>query len=155
MKLVWLLFSVFLVQEQVPFKPKDQFEIDLDFKFRQRPPRESNVVLLDEASADLGRNGASLLPYLYLNVKVLKLQEEEIKLRVENGKGENLWNRKAEIGVSARLDLGFTDDIKDRVSSHEYVLYFLTKDKKRISRIVIFFDKDGTYFVNDERRGKL
>jgi hypothetical protein len=155
MKLVWLLFSVCLVQEQVPFKPKEQFEIDLDFKFKQRPPRESNVVLLDEASADLGRNGASLLPYLYLNVKVLKLQGEEIRLRVENGKGENLWNRKTEEGMIARLDLGFTDDIKDRVSSHEYVLYFLNKEKKRISRIVIFFEKDGTYRVNDERRGKL
>jgi len=155
MKLAWLLFSLILVQEQVPFKPKEQFEIDLDFKFKQRPPRDSNIVRLNETNADYEKNSASLLPYLYLNVKVLKLHEEEVKLRVENSKGENLWSRKAEVGMSAKLDLGFTDDIKDRVASHEYIVYFMTKEKKRLSRIVIFFDKDGTYLVNEERRGKL
>jgi hypothetical protein len=155
MKLVWLLFSLFLIQEQVPFKPKDQFEIGLDFKFKQRPPHDSNIVRLSETAADREKNSTSLLPYIYLNVKVLKLREEEVRLRVENNKGENLWSRKAEEGMSTKLDLGFTDDIKDRVASHEYIVYFLTKEKKRLSRIVIFFDKDGTYLVNEERRGKL
>lgn len=155
MKLAWLLLSFLLVQEPVPFKPKDHFEIALDFKFRQRPSRDGNLVKLSETVADLEKNNSSLLPYLYINVKVLKLHEEEVKVRVENNKGENLLTRKAEEGMSAKLDLGFTDDIKDRVSSHEYIVYFLTKEKKRLSRIVISFDEDGTYKVNEERRGRL
>ncbi len=57
--------------------------------------------------------------------------------------------------MKVKLDLGYTDDIKDRVSAYEYVAYFLSDDKKPLSRVVLFFDKDGTYYVNGEKRGRL
>ncbi|HYG17975.1 MAG TPA: hypothetical protein VD816_03565 [Ohtaekwangia sp.] len=151
MKLIWLVFSLFLFQEKVPYKPNDQFRIDLDFTFKKRPPMVSSTVDFE----NVRKYDGSPLPYLYLNVEVLKLADEEVKIRVENSKGENIMARKIEVGAKAQLDLGFTDDIKDRVSSHEYVVYFTSKDRNPVSRIVIFFDQDGTYLVNEEKRGRL
>ena len=150
MKLLLLFLSVFLFQDQIPFKPNSQFEINLDFKFKPRPYVEKTV----EFEAHRTSSSAPL-PYLYLNIKVLKLDVEELRWRIENNKGTSLYSKKAEEGMVARLDLGFTDDIKDRVSSHEYIVYFVGKDKKLMSRILIHFDEDGTYHVNQERRGKL
>ena len=54
-----------------------------------------------------------------------------------------------------KLDLGFTDDIKDRVGAYEYTVFFLNEDKDQVSKIVIYFEKDGTYLVNGETRGKI
>jgi hypothetical protein len=149
MKLLLLFLSVFLLQDQVPFKPNNQFEINLDFKFKQRPYTTQTPGFESHTTS------STPLPYLYLNVKVLKLEAEELRLRIENNKGSSLYSKKAEEGMVAKLDLGFTDDIKDRVNSHEYIVYFLSKERKAMSRIVIHFDEDGTYHVNKELRGKL
>jgi len=51
--------------------------------------------------------------------------------------------------------MGYTDDIKGRVTEHEYTVYFLSKDKKPVSRIVIYFQEDGTFLVNGEKRGRV
>lgn len=155
MKLAWLFLSLFFIQDQVPFKPKEQFEINLDFKFKPRPGNQmSSTVITMEKRADQNTSGL-MLPYLYLNVKVLKLDELEQRVRIEDNHGATLMAKKAEAGMEAKLDLGFTDDIKDRVSSHEFIVSFLSKDRQHLSRIVIFFDEDGTYIVNGEKRGKL
>jgi hypothetical protein len=53
------------------------------------------------------------------------------------------------------LDIGYTDDVKDRLVASQYTITFLGEEKNQISRIVIFIDKDGTFFVNDEIRGKF
>jgi hypothetical protein len=156
MKFAWLIFSLLCLQDQVPFKPKDQFEINLDFKFKPRPNNALSSTVIDLEKPDTRGNSSNLmLPYLYLNVKVLKLDEFEQRVRVETNRGTTVLARKAEPGMEAKLDLGFTDDIKDRVSSHEYIVSFLSKDRRHLSRIVIFFDEDGTYLVNGEKRGKL
>lgn len=154
MKFAWLIIGLLFAQDQVPFKAKDHFEISLDFKFKPRPPAAGNstVVQTDKRFASTSH---LVLPYLYLKVKVLKLETQEHRVRIENNHGVTLLSKKAEAGMETTLDMGFTDDIKDRVSSHEYVVSFLTKDRQRLSRIVITFDEDGTYIVNGEKRGKL
>jgi hypothetical protein len=149
MKAALFLLCLLSLQQEIPFKPKDQFEISLDFKFKTRYVNPS--VYEYETST----NSSALLPYLYLNVNVLKLGEGEIRVRIENNRGDLVFNKKAEAGMIANLDLGYTDDIKDRVSAHQYEVNFISKDKKRLSRIVIAFEKDGTYLVNGEKRGKL
>ena len=90
-----------------------------------------------------------------LNVKVLKPAPEEVRIRVvENGTRIAL-NKKFDMNTVLILDIGYTDDIKDRVKAYEYTVYYLTADKKPVSKVVIYFDEDGTYFVNNEKRGKI
>jgi hypothetical protein len=72
----------------------------------------------------------------------------------ENG-GKNVFNKKFDPSTIIKLELGFTDDIKDRVGAYEYTVVFLDEDKDPVSRIVIYFEKDGTYLVNGQNRGKI
>ena len=135
--------------EDIPFKSKDEFEVNLDFQFRTRV-KESSEVYTSTAS-----NTSGPLPYLTLSMKVLKLAPGETKIRIINSKGQVLYTRKAAEGTVVNLDMGYTDDIKGRISEHEYTLVFISPDKKPLSRIVIHFQEDGSYFINEEKRGKV
>jgi hypothetical protein len=53
------------------------------------------------------------------------------------------------------LDMGFTDDMIDRVHAHEYTLTFIDANKLPVNRIVINVAEDGSFFVNGEKRGKF
>jgi hypothetical protein len=145
--ILWLVLSSFA--EDIPFKSKDEFEVNLDFKFRTRV-KETSEVYTSTAS-----NTSGPLPYLTISMKVLKLAPGETKIRIINSKGQLLYTRKAAGGTVVNLDMGYTDDIKGRVTEHEYTLVFISQDKKPLSRIVIHFQEDGSYFINDEKRGKV
>ncbi|RAV97953.1 hypothetical protein [Pseudochryseolinea flava] len=152
MKIAILLISVFCFQQSAPFKPNDQFAINLDFQFKTRYVNSSVV----EVGGNEPRSTTGgVLPYLILNVNVLKLEAGEIRVRVEDSRGQVVFSRKAENGMIAKLDLGFTDDIKDGVSSRQYEVNFVSKEKTTLSRILIAFEADGTYLVNGEKRGKI
>ena len=154
--LVWL-FCIFFVQEDVPYKPKEEFEVQLNFEFKQRVMGDVSKVDFSETRREYERRtNTGPLPYLRVNLNVLKRGEGESRLRiVKNTEPNGGNNRKLEDGMRVKLDLGYTDDIKDRVSAYEYVAYVLSDDKKPLSRVVLFFDKDGTYYVNGEKRGRL
>jgi hypothetical protein len=152
MKLLWIfVIAISFAQEEVPFKGNDEFELKLDLQFRQRP-NDYNRVELDKHTLPTSGMPA---PYLYLNLRVIKPVAEEVRVKVLKNNGETLLSRKFDPTVVLKLDLGFTDDIKDRVSAHQYLVTFLSKEKNELSRIEIFFEKDGTYLVNGEKRGKI
>ena len=152
MKLLWGgIFLIFLFQDQTPYKANDEFELRLDLQFKQRPKSE-NKVELDHRT--LPNSGMSA-PYLYLHLKVLKVVPEEVRIKVVKSDSQVLLARKFDPNVVVKLDLGFTDDIKDRATAHHYLITFLTKEKSELSKIEIFFEEDGTYLVNGEKRGKL
>ena len=154
MKIVIIALSILCFSQEVPFKRNDQFAINLDFQFRTRYVSPTvKEVYRDTESAPATTGG--LLPYLFIKINVLKLDEGEIRVRVEDNRGQVCFNRKAEQGMVAKLDLGFTDDIKGRVTPHEFFVHFIAKDKSVLSRITIAFEKDGTYLVNGEKRGRI
>ena len=46
MKLLWVgIISIFLFQDQTPYKANDEFELKLDLQFKQRPKSETKVEL--------------------------------------------------------------------------------------------------------------
>src|SRR5688572_12261149 len=152
MKLLWVgIISIFLFQDQAPYKSNDEFELKLDLQFKQRPRSETKVELDTRTLPTSGMNA----PYLYLNLKVVKVVPEEIRIKVLKNNTETLLARKFDPNVVIKLDLGFTDDIKDRVTAYQYLITFLSKEKSVLSRIEIFFETDGTYLVNGEKRGKI
>jgi hypothetical protein len=143
------LLTLSLITEDVPFKAKEEFEVNLDFKFKTRV-KETSLVYASSTNASTGP-----LPYLEVNLKVLKLISGEVKVRIVNHRGENIYTKKVAEGDIINLDLGYTDDIKGRVTNHEYKVLFLSQDKKPINHILIYFEEDGTYFINAEKRGKV
>ena len=153
MKLLGALAIVlFFFQDETPFKPKEEFELKLDLQFKQRPRTDYNKIEMDRRTLPTSGMNA---PYLYLNLKVLKDIPDEVRVKVVKNNGETVMARKFDTSVILKLDLGFTDDIKDRVSGHQYIVTFLSKDRDALSKIEIFFEQDGTYLVNVEKRGKI
>ena len=86
---------------------------------------------------------------------MLKLSAEEVKVRITNNLGIRIATRKVEEGTVVPIEVGFTDDAKDRVSAHQYLLTFLSPKRAETSKIVIEIEKDGTFLVNGQKRGKF
>jgi hypothetical protein len=149
----FIFILAFLFLQEVPFKLKEEFEVKLDYQFKQRPSADHNTVHLGKDYER--RNNASVLPYLVLNIKLLKLPGEKMRVRVTNNLREKPIFRKVDLTSLLELDLGFTDDMKDRVTAHQYTLTFINQDKTPVEAILINVDEDGSFFVNGEKRGKF
>lgn len=153
MKFLWLvIISFVLVQDEIPLKANDEFELKIDLQFKQRPKADVNTVELDRRTLPTSGMNA---PYLYINLRILKPATEEVRVKVMSNKNETLLSRKFDPSVLIKLDLGFTDDIKDRAAAHQYTVTFLNKEKSPLSKIEIFFEEDGSYIVNGQKRGKI
>jgi hypothetical protein len=156
MKLTLSLLLVFVLAQDLPLKPKDEFEIKLDYQFKNRPGEDLNSVHLDETRKEHDRRVSSaLLPFLTLNIKMLKLSQDEVKLRITNNLTNRTTVKKVQAGTIVPLEVGFTDDVKDRVTPHHYFLTLVSPKKTETSKIEILIEEDGTFFVNGEKRGKF
>lgn len=156
MKILQILLIIFVVQE-VPFKPKEEFEITLDYQFKQRPAADRATVQLDETNAEYERrNSTAMLPFLTLNIKILD-NAGATRVRITNNLNKAVTNKKLKEGeiTLIPLQIGYTDDVKDRVTAHEHIFTFINEERKELSRLVIFIDEDGSFLVNGEKRGRF
>lgn len=154
---LFLVLLAFVQQKEVPYKPFNEFQIEVEYKFKQRPLKDNAAsVDFEETRKDHDRKQSSaVLPYLVINLKLLKLSVEEVKIRCVDNMGDVRLTKKAELARQYKLDLGFTDDMKDKVTANEYTILFLSSDRKESSRIRLFVGEDGTFLVNGEKRGKF
>ena len=78
-----LLFALIIVQDSIPYKPFEEFEISLEYEFKKHPVPNATEMLLNEAN---GRHkkvtDSSPLPFIVLNLKVLEACDQEIRLKV-------------------------------------------------------------------------
>jgi hypothetical protein len=157
MKFLSLCLISFFFLQDVPFKAKEEFDVKLNYQFKQRQQSAStSTVYLDETQREKERRTSTdILPYLVLNVKLLKVSQEEVRVRIENNLARRGVTKKISEGQILPLDMGFTADVKDRVAPHEYILTFLSPQKSELSKVVIFVEEDGTFLVNGEKRGKF
>ena len=137
-----------------------EFEVQIDFQFKQRVNTSTNSnttidFIETKAEQEKKRYSTGIRPYLILNVKLIKLSDMEVKAKASNNIDRTLFNKKVEAGDFIKIDMGFTDDVKDRVGPHEVMIVFLSPDKKETSRILMFVQEDGTFIVNGEVRGKF
>jgi hypothetical protein len=156
--LILVIFGLLSFQEDPPYKPTDEFELKLDFEFKDRGAgRDPNKIEMNQTLKEREKSrGSGLLPYLYLNLRVTKQSPSEVRVKIIENSTKNILNhKKFNMSTVLKLDLGFTDDIKDRVGAYEYTVYFLDEEKDPVSKIVIYFEQDGTYLVNGETRGKI
>lgn len=151
-----LFVSIILLVQDIPYKPDDEFSIRMDLKFKLRPQSASNTVHVSETMAEYQkRNSTNQLPYLVLYVNVKRVTQGEIRMRVLRD-GKNIMNiKKIELDKEFKIEVGFTDDAKDKISGYEHIIYFMDSNKKDINRIVITIDTNGDYYVNGQKRGRL
>jgi hypothetical protein len=156
MKVLALALITILLQD-ITYKPKEEFEIKLDYQFKQRTlDNPSSAVHLNETRREHERRTSTdQLPYLILKIKMLKLAENEVRVRIVNNLEQQVYNKKIDENTVIALDMGFTADIKDRVKPYEYSVMLLSPDKTETSRIFIQVEADGSFLVNGEKRGRF
>ena len=68
----------------VPYKPSDEFQLDIDFKFKQLPVNDPSVLNFQETKQehDKKQYASGPLPYLFINCKILKLGAGEVTAMV-------------------------------------------------------------------------
>ena len=101
------------------------------------------------------RLNSSPLPYLILNLHMIRLTAQEKRMKAVKGSRDSFINRKVKPGDQIKIEIGFVDDLKDRTIEFEYEIVFLSEKRDPQSRIHLFVDEDGTFKINGEVRGKF
>jgi len=140
-------------QTDVRNKPAEEFEVKMDYSFKERPQEENKAAY--EAVEKRSRKPAGPLPYLVITVKVIVLSDQETRLKAVDSNGKTIANRKATENTEIEIKWGFSEDIKDRIVPHFHTVLFLDDRKKPVSQIHMLVEEDGTFFVNGEKRGKF
>jgi hypothetical protein len=158
MKLLFCLLPFLLQDPTLPRKPADEFKLELEYKFKNRPGGDHAFIDLTETVAEKERRttgNTSPLPYLIVHLSFLKLSAKEVRVRCTDNNHKNRFSRKAETDKVYSVDLGFTEDMKDRVTAYEYTFFLMDPDKNNTSSIILRVEEDGTFLVNGLRRGKF
>lgn len=150
MHLILYFLSLFFIQESTPFKPDDEYEFKLNYEFRNKPGIDRFTV--DWSNTQKYSEGT--LPFATVTIKLLKLSNEEEKAKIITNEGHRIYSRKASLDTDIVVEMGFTDDLKDHVSVYEYDIIFFSK-KGEASRINLYVDKEGSFFINGNKRGKF
>lgn len=152
--LLIICFFPLLQSGEVPFLNDENFEYELDYSFKARPAPERDK--LDMHSGEIVLHDLTPLPYVKMTFKLLVRDDDYFRYRVVNDDGILLKSRKIKDDVTVLdIDMGYSDDIKDRVSTHIFQVLLTGKDKTIKSRIKVYFDEDGTMFINEIKRGKI
>lgn len=152
---IFLCFFLFAVAQDVPFKNSSEFEIKLDYEFKQRPGPDHNTVLLGAANRNRQTSTHAVLPYLVLRVNLLKLPHEKTRMKITTNLEPRPVVKRVSVNSPIELDLGFTADMIDRITAHEYTLTFLDESKTPVNKIVIAVQEDRSFLVNGEKRGQF
>ncbi|HEX7017004.1 MAG TPA: hypothetical protein VF191_15960 [Cyclobacteriaceae bacterium] len=151
MQALFALVLVAIFQQDVKFKPSDEFELKVDYSLRTRPIPANYSLNFEHSKKSVGP-----LPFISVTLKVLKVQPGEERIRIVDNRGDVITSRKIKEKTELNFDLGFTADMKDRVGPNEFTVYFQGSDRKDVlNQIVITVEQDGTFLVNDEVRGKF
>lgn len=149
--ITFLLFSLFLSPsaDPVPYKHMEEFEVLVDYKFMERSAADHN------AAYQTRKEPTGLQPYLVLYLRMKKLQENEVRIRIVDSNGSTILNRKVSDNTSYKLVFGYTEDVKEGILANAFSVSLLTGEKVPVSRIELLVEKDGTFLVNEQKRGKF
>lgn len=153
---VALIITLTSYFQDIPNKPDNEFAIRLELKFKGRQLSKGNEIKVSETIGEYERRtSVDELPYLILYVSFLELNLGESRVKILRDGKVFGNNKKIEVGKEIKLEVGFTDDAKDKISGYEHILYLLSDDKKQISKIVITIEENGDYLVNGQKRGRV
>ncbi len=133
--------------QEIPDKAANEYEIKLDLSFKDKPDTPTNTI--DFSDEKRRPNGP--VAFLAINFKLL-LSNDEVKLKVVQNFKTKLF--KVKVGEERKIEMGFIDDLKAE-EQPQLLLYLLTDQKQEVSKIILSIEKDGTFLINGQRRGKF
>lgn len=144
---------MFFQEPSIPFRAKEDFLVELKYELRQKP--QDNTLAYDADRGVAPKTSSGPLPYLIVNVTILNRKEEEVRIRCVNNVNTTLFNKKADKNTVFKLEMGYIDDMKDRISPHQFRVMAMSEDKNPLNQIELVVMEDGTFLVNGEKRGKF
>lgn len=151
----FLILLAWFQVDDIPFRPKENFNVEVKYDLKQMAATDPNIVTLSDERSKQEKHGQGPLPFLTINVTMLNTTEQERRYKVENSLGHTLLNRRKEKVSIIKVEMGFLDDLKDQITPNSYQILVLAEDKYPLNRIVLKVEKDGTFLVNGEKRGKF
>ena len=150
------LFALFLIfiQDVISTKANREFEISTKYELKKKPDNEPTKIVFEKPDERTKESGTDMLPYLIINLKVKIWHPDVTQIRVVDGANKAHLKKKVTDEGTYAWDMGFVDDMKDKVSSGKFIIQFIA-DKKPVEQIVIKVEEDGTFLVNGEKRGKF
>ena len=146
-----ILSPTFCVQDDIAYEPKENFEFELDYQFKVKPPPDGDQVSLVEGT----EYRAQPLPYLKVKFSFSDFPGHYFRLKVVDSNGSVRKNKRLKLPETYILDMGYSDDLKDRVAPHKYTLFFVTREKEMISKVEVEVKEDGNLLLNGEFHGRI
>lgn len=152
-RLLFLLIALSLHEKQgVPYRDESTYEINLDYDFKNKVVDDRDVVQL---SARRAKEKHGLLPYLIVNLVLLKVGPDDYRIKVTDSLEGVVLSKKIKPEQVYKIDMGFTDDMKDGVTPNQFVVHFIDQKKTVKNRIVLEVQEDGTFLINGQVHGKF
>jgi hypothetical protein len=152
------LFSIFLLlvgfQTDVPFKPSDEFQVNIDLAFKVKDTKYGKYTY-DPDGDRLDKVNATPTPFLTVTINQIKFQSDEVKVSAVNSLGKSLMKKKISPDLVLHFDMGFVDDLKNRTSAEQITVYFLSAEKKELRKIVFSVTRTGVFEVNGMWHGQF
>jgi hypothetical protein len=142
-----------LWQVDVPFKSSDEFEVNVDMKYKPKPD-ENKPNTYSVTGNRLDKTSSALSPFLNVNLTKLKILADEVKMKAMDSSGKTIFKRKTSAD-DIHLAMGFVDDLKAGEVANEVTIYFFSAEKKEIRKITCTVLSDGTFQVNGKWHGKF
>ncbi len=154
MKFLALFFSFLPFQEEIPYKPSDEFQVKVDLKFKEKSSGY-NPNSFTTSGERLDKPKVGLRAFLSVNVAQLKVQADESKIMAVDSQGKILTKKKVSPALELNFQMGFVEDLKSNAVASEITIYFLSPDKKELRKIVFGVLPNGVFQVNGQWHGQF
>lgn len=154
MKWLVILFCALFIQDEVHYKSDDEFQANIELKFKSKAANHNSSDLYDGAGNKISQNLGEVAAFVSVSISDLKILPDEIKVKAVDADGKVLLNKKTSPLPQLRFNFGFVDELKKN-KSNEITIYFLDNKKKALRKIVLTISSDGEFLVNGKWHGKL
>lgn len=153
-KFALILACCLAFQEEVPFKPSDEFQVNVDLKFKIKPSAYPTSTFSGNGDP-LDKSSATTLPFLAVTISNLKIQSDEERVYAVDARGKSFFKKKTSPTPEIHFDMGFVDDLKTGNANSQITVFFTSKDKKELRKIVVSISDKGVFEVNGTWHGQF
>ena len=154
MKLFFTLLLLAGFQAEVPYKPSDEFQVNIDLSFKTKDSIYGPSTY-NQNGERLDKVSSTPIPFLNVSVTQIKVQSDEVKIVAIDSQGKSLMKKKISPDLVLHLEMGFVEDLKKGSPNNKVTLYFISGEKKNLRRIVISVAPTGVFEVNGKWHGQF
>lgn len=151
---VFFLFFVGFQDDVVPYKPDDEFQVNIDLSFKIKESKYG-LSTYNQNGERMDRVSSKPLPFLNVSVNQFKVQGDEVKVVAVDSKGKTLTKKNVSTDLVLHFDMGFVDDLKKGTANNQIFIYLLSQEKKKLRKITFAVTATGVFEVNGKWHGQF